>query len=129
MYIRIAYREAAKSRHHQHKLGAVLVKGGKPIAVAHNFSHVHAEHACLNQAWRSDVDGATMVVVRVRKNGTIGMARPCALCMKRLIQAGIKKVLFTNESGKLEIIRLPRSNNVATAISPAWMLPYGNRSE
>ncbi len=106
MSIKIALREATKARHHQHKFGAVLLRGGKPIVACHNFDFVHAEHAVINRAWRNDIVGATLLVIRVRKDGSLGMAKPCELCMNRLIQAGIKKVTYSNVIGVLESIKL-----------------------
>ena len=111
MNIQLALKEAKNARHHQHKLGAVLFKSGKPIASSHNFDHVHAEHAVLNQAWRSDIAGTTLLVIRVRKNGTLGMSRPCHLCMLRIIQAGVKRVIFSNQAGNLESIKIAPQEN------------------
>lgn len=106
MNINIAMKEAAKARHRQHKFGAVLFRGGRVLQSSHNFSHIHAEHAVLNRAWRQDVDGATILVIRMRKNGTLGLAKPCKLCMKRLAQAGVKKVIYSNNFGQLETFKL-----------------------
>ncbi len=106
MNIQLALKEAKNARHRQHKLGAVLFKSGKPIASSHNFDHVHAEHAVINQAWRSDIAGTTLLVIRVRKDGTLGMAKPCYLCMARIIQAGVKRVIFSNSCGELESIKI-----------------------
>lgn len=111
MSIQIALKEAAKARHHQHKLGAVILRGGKPVATGHNSGFLHAEHNVLNRAWRNDIVGATLLVIRVRKDGSLGMARPCELCMNRLIQAGIKKVIYTNSAGVLESIKLGQLNS------------------
>jgi deoxycytidylate deaminase len=104
--VRTAIREASKSNHHQHQMAAVLIKGGKTVAISHNHDFLHAEHGCLNRAWRGGADDATMVVVRVRRNGTLGMARPCPLCTQRLVKAGVKKVIYSNSNGSLESIKL-----------------------
>lgn len=106
MSIKTAIKEASKARHRQHKFGAVLLKGGKPIQSSHNFSHIHAEHAVLNRAWRQDVEGSTILVIRMRKNGTLGLAKPCKLCMERLAQAGVRKVIYSNNLGQLETVKL-----------------------
>lgn len=111
--MKIILKEAKKARHRQHRFGAVLIRGGKPIEAAHNHSFIHAEHAVLNRAWRSDIDGSTIVVARLRKDGSLGMAKPCDLCMSRLIEAGVRKVVYTNNVGELETMRLPsKKNNV-----------------
>lgn len=107
MHVRLAVKEAAKARH-RHRLGAVLLKGGKPIAVAHNFSYIHAEHAAIGRAWRNSIEGCTIVVVRVRRNGKLGMARPCPNCMERLIDAGIRKIIYSDFDGNMREEKLPR---------------------
>lgn len=124
--IKLAVKEAQKARHKQHRLGAILMRAGKPIAASHNFAHVHAEHAVLNRAWRSDIEGCTLVVARVRKDGSLAMAKPCDLCMNRMIEAGIKKVVYSNREGKMETIKLPsrKSNGNNTALNYAFALPY-----
>jgi deoxycytidylate deaminase len=104
--IKCAIKEASKSNHHQHQMAAVLIRGGNTVAISHNHDFLHAEHCCLNRAWRGGADDATMVVVRVRRNGTLGMARPCALCTQRLVKAGVKKVVYSNSNGMLESIKL-----------------------
>ncbi len=106
-----ALKEATNARHRQHKFGAVLYKSGKPVVSGHNFGYIHAEHAVLNRAWRSDIEGSTLLVIRVRKDGSLGMARPCCLCMSRIIQAGVKKVIFSNNDGVLESLKLVAENS------------------
>jgi tRNA(Arg) A34 adenosine deaminase TadA len=107
MNIRLAIKEALKARHRQHHHGAILLRNGKPIAQGHNSGRIHAEHQVLNKAWRNDVTDTTLLIVRVRKDGTLGNSRPCSLCTQRLIQAGIKKVVFSNNVGELEEMKLP----------------------
>lgn len=106
-----------KSTHHQHKLAAVLVKGGAVISAHMNNNHIHAEHATLNRAWRSDIASSTMIVVRVKSNGSFGLAKPCSVCLKRLGQAGVKKVLYTNVVGDLEAMKVPP---VTTKVAPTY---------
>jgi pyrimidine deaminase RibD-like protein len=103
--VRLAIREALKSPH-KHKLGAVIVSGGKPVAAAHNFGHIHAEHAAINHAWRSDIDGCSIIVVRVVSDGSLGMAYPCNTCLKRMISVGIKKVYYSYVDGSIRELKL-----------------------
>lgn len=110
MYIKMAIKEAAKARHH-HQLAAVLVRGGKIISIAHNHSHVHAEHAALNRAWRSGTEGATMFVIRVKRSGMIGLAKPCKMCVDRMMQAGVRKVVYTDNEGNFQTMKLPKSSD------------------
>ena len=104
--IELAAREAERARHVQHRFGAVLYRGSSILATAHNFNHIHSEHAVLNQAWRSDVRGSTMCVIRILKSGQAGMAMPCDVCLKRMVQAGLKRVIYSNQEGDLDFIKL-----------------------
>jgi len=103
--IRLAIKEAMKSTH-KHRHGAVILSGGKPVAAAHNFGHIHAEHAAINHAWRSNIDGCSLIVVRVVSDGSLGMAYPCNTCIKRMILAGIKKVYYSYIDGSIRELKL-----------------------
>jgi deoxycytidylate deaminase len=110
----MAIREAQKSRHRQHKHAAILMKGGKPIAAGHNGDAIHAEHAAINRAWRSGTEGATIIVIRVRKNGTMGMSKPCDACMNRLIEAGVKRVIYSDNDGTLKSFKVQSDVDVCS---------------
>ena len=61
----------------------------------------HAEIKCLKpllQAHGSNLSRVKLYVVRRRRNGTIGLARPCAACMKIIKDAGIKHVYYSGDS-------------------------------
>lgn len=106
MSISLAIREASRARHKQHRLGAVLLKGGKPVASAHNFDRTHAEVAAMDRVWKSELQGLTILVVRARKGGGLGMAKPCPDCMEKLVAAGIKKVVYSDDDGNLVTVRI-----------------------
>lgn len=108
----MAVKEAKKARHKQHGHAAILLKGGRPVAVAHNHSHIHAEHAVITRAWRTGTEGATVMVIRLRKDGTIGMSKPCPQCMTRMVGAGIKKVIYSDNDGNLKQLKLPTRSDV-----------------
>lgn len=99
----IAKKQALRSSH-QHKLGAVIFKHGKPISKGYNQTHrglsrsyghwegsLHAEIDALISA-RTSVKGSSILVAR----STGGIARPCAECMAAIKQAGIKWVYYTD---------------------------------
>ncbi len=90
---------AIKSNHHQHPMAAAIISGGKIVSMHTNNNHIHAEQAVINRSWRSGAEGCTLVVIRVKADGGLGMAKPCLDCMQRIKEAGIKKVLFTNADG------------------------------
>jgi deoxycytidylate deaminase len=58
---------------------------------------IHAEQDCLNRC--PDPQGQILYVVRPRRDGTYGMAKPCPDCQQALRAAGIKAVLYTDEHG------------------------------
>ncbi len=104
--IRVALKEVKRSRHRQHKLSAVILKGSNIVSTGWNFSHTHAEHTAINRAWRTDIHGATLVVMRLRRDGKIGMARPCPRCLAKIIEAGIKRCIYTDNNGCIVEINL-----------------------
>lgn len=62
--------------------------------VVHPCYSVHAEESALRKAGRRAV-GATMYIVRVRRDGTYGLARPCNYCSDIINRSGIVKVTYT----------------------------------
>lgn len=111
-----------QSNHPQYKLGCVVVQGHRIISSGCNSvtkcspiqraidikrfggEHkgvVHAETCALLPLIKQGVDlrGAEVYVSRRHKNGVLAMARPCAGCMSLLTASGVKRVLYTAESG------------------------------
>jgi pyrimidine deaminase RibD-like protein len=83
-------------------LMAFVVRRGKVVTVGYNrrvfpngeaFSQ-HAEEAALKKAG-SRAKGATLYVLRFKKDGSRGMARPCGRCHDTLNRAGIVRVFFS----------------------------------
>lgn len=105
-HVRALIKHATKARHRQHKHAAMVLNGSNTISIGWNHSSVHAEHAAINRAWRTGTAGATMVVIRIRKDGSVGMSRPCEQCVIRLINAGIKKVVYSDNDGSLKAFKL-----------------------
>lgn len=90
---------------HKKKMGCVIVKNGHPIAVGHNNvktnpnawrNGLHAEMSALNSVSHdTNLDGASIFVYRERKDGSIGLARPCADCLRELKTNGFKMIWYT----------------------------------
>jgi deoxycytidylate deaminase len=91
--------------------GAVVAKGNKVIGFApnkfrnspsidENNVSVHAEAAVIKELLKNhpDLKNTTIYIARIAKAG-IAMSRPCADCMKLIISAGIKEIVYTNEIG------------------------------
>jgi deoxycytidylate deaminase len=89
------------------KMGCVLVDHSTPISVGFNkkkfFSKwcvppkesIHAEMEALRTSGKDCLRGANIFVYRERKNGSLGMARPCENCMEKLKEFGVRKVFYT----------------------------------
>lgn len=118
-YLKRAREASLISDHPQHKLGAVIMQKNKVIAAGFNYLHkthpairtigknedktLHAEMVCILKIKNKDIlRGATIAVYRQKKNGSFGMSRPCPVCYKFLRYYGIKKVIYTTDSGGIE---------------------------
>lgn len=64
---------------------------------------VHSELAVvLKMPYGTDFGKLKLVNLRIRKDGKLGMSKPCRGCSHMISQLGLKEVWFTNKSGKLE---------------------------
>lgn len=106
-------------RYPKWSLGAVITKGGSVFGKGINKKRndprfnpngvgcsEHAEIAALRDARKSDLNNAIIFVARIGRNGELAMARPCNDCREALLDAGIKKVVFTTSTGELEVERI-----------------------
>lgn len=97
----------------QFHLAAILRRRGSVIKIGENTdkthprfkrrfndgtcaAHMHAEMNVLRFARPGD----ELEVMRFRKGGKRALAKPCRHCMKHIIEAGIKKVTYTDENGE-----------------------------
>jgi len=104
--------ELASHSSEKYRHGAIITRGGKTLAIGinraiNNPNHVtdpktgasiHAEIAALNACRKSNLEGATIYVARILKDGSPAMSKPCLRCQKALRKAGIKKVFYTIDS-------------------------------
>lgn len=111
--INLATRAAEKSQHRFHRVGAIVAKGNRIIGFGINKYRTHPQqinwhteqnsnsiHAELDAIISShDVKGSTLYVVRILKDGTCSMAKPCKECQKIIAAAGIKRVVYTTWDG------------------------------
>jgi len=112
---RIASKEAAKSPHQQHKLGAVIVKGNRILATGYNqlrpsrelrTQTLHAEAAAILKLFKekrlSDLIGSELYVIRFTRGGAIGCSKPCPHCLALSSSVGIRKIHYINAKGVTE---------------------------
>lgn len=111
-------RNASKFSDCHHKMGAVIVDK-RPISVGYNRKRTHPIfsdgekwftcHAEMSAVLKSDghLTGCSVYVYRESAKGLPALARPCNKCLEILIEAGIKRVIFTtNEHPYFDEIRL-----------------------
>lgn len=118
---------AEESSFKRFRLGACIAKKGKIISIGFNLHkthplqrhyntllrsdieadaphYIHAEMAALIKAKSMGIDlkGSEIYVYRIAADGTPGMSRPCAACMKAIKVHGIKKIHYTTSDGIVE---------------------------
>lgn len=120
-HVRLATNMAKKSVS-KFRLGAVLARKNRVISTGFNAMHkthtimqkynvdkswapgLHAEvHACIGVP-AADLFGSDLYVARILKNGEVAMAKPCVICQKFLNDVGIRRVYYTNQQGKVEML-------------------------
>ena len=122
-YVELAMRVAAQSDFKEYRHGAVLVRGGSVVNTSCNknkyrswgnrfrrrqIGHAthHAELGCVLGLDRSITEGATMYVVRIGKSGVLRNSKPCPMCEAALEYVGIKKVIYSDENGEIQSMRI-----------------------
>ncbi len=109
--LKAAIEEAKQSTYKQHKVAAVIFKGKRVIAAAHNqvrsnkipykfkkfLESSHAEAHCIIKA-RRNLEGYSILVVRLNNQHEIRLAKPCEFCHEFINYVGINKIYYsTNE--------------------------------
>lgn len=109
-WMRLAIIQAEQALHPQWRVGAVLVRGGAVLCTGNNryrnepsqvdapFVSYHAEEVVLRRA-KGNTAGAVLYVARVTRSGMLGLAKPCASCADKLLDAGIHSVVWTHPYG------------------------------
>lgn len=125
-YFSLAHNACQFSDNGKTKLGCVLIYHGNVLTVGWNTKDkehplqkelnayrdynygsgkrtdsIHAEMMAMIKARNLDVNFAkvSLFVVRVKKDGSFGMARPCAACEAMIRRLGIVNVYYTTDSG------------------------------
>lgn len=90
-----------KHEHLRHKYGEYrALRGGENNYVAGR----HAEAVAINKL-RGDKNNLTMCVVRIDKNGSVCMSKPCGNCFIMMQPLNFKQVIYSinpNEYGIIE---------------------------
>jgi deoxycytidylate deaminase len=106
----VAVKMAQKSDY-KFRVGCVIVRGSKIVSFGwndgvkthtksnHPFKSLHAEADAIISARREDLSGCSAYVARLRKDGSIAIAKPCQFCEAMLRKVGIKQVFYTTDDG------------------------------
>lgn len=100
-----------------YRVGAVLYKRGKVLAVGTNsykthpklkpfteWPFIHAESSTILRQGMDNCNGLSLLVARVTKHLDVSCARPCEACMSLCQHVGIRNITYTNWKGQLESI-------------------------
>lgn len=91
-----------------HAIGAVAIRTDGTLVKARNGSDtcpnpaIHAEYRVMRKAGH----GAVVYVARRRKDGRIGLAKPCSHCLCTLRNKGASKVYYTVSEQEFDCIHL-----------------------
>ena len=107
--------EQAKMSTYLYRHGAVVANKGRMLSCGYNklktnpkmykqygYWSVHAECAVLMRASAGD----TLVVVRIKKNGSLTCSKPCEKCLRFAKDFGIKTVVYSDWDGSIKRRRL-----------------------
>jgi tRNA(Arg) A34 adenosine deaminase TadA len=109
-----------------YRLGAVLFDRKGRVVVAkpnsyktHPFAlknslypFLHAEVHCLVSNGLDNCEGCGILVVRLKKNGSLSMAKPCPSCLKALLYSGIKDIYYSDWNGNIQRCPLKENTNL-----------------
>ena len=107
------------------KLGCIIVKNGKVVCKncndersrlnGKNFVCIHAEINCIHNLLKYEknyrkLKNYTILVIRVGKdnegNIVLRNAKPCKYCTESIKKVGLKKIIYSNDDGYLEKIKI-----------------------
>ena len=88
-----------KERSYRHC--AIVVRGGAILSVGVNAGSTHAEVAALEQLAWSERRGTTVYSLRIRKDGSLAMGKPCVRCMAYMREYGVKKIVYSLSNGTM----------------------------
>lgn len=116
-YLSVA-RYFSKKSNAKNTHGAVVVRGGRVLGTGCNRSRnhpsivspehiktkcsIHAEESAIKDA-NYDVRGAILYVARINKNGEDRDSKPCPRCLNLIKESGIKRVIYTTNSGRINV--------------------------
>ena len=110
-YLRVLLSQCLKSNYPQ-RLGAIVVHQNKIVGLGYNqvrrdghfLDGIHAEEKALLNTIARNRKGSTLYVLRILKNGTQGMSKPCEFCMALIKRLKINQVWYSTKDGWERIV-------------------------
>ena len=112
-----AIESAERSKMYPYRLGCVVFKGKRILswgfkqirtsnAIPDRFKKfieaLHAEqHAIMRVPNKELLNGASLLVIRINRNGKLTNARPCKNCMRTINYFKISNIYYSNENGEI----------------------------
>jgi deoxycytidylate deaminase len=123
-YFDVALAASKLSDYARIRIGAIIVHNNDIISVGFNRikshpiqkkyniyrgfrnenSYIHAEMAALVKTKHLDLKGASIYISRNNGNGENAICKPCAACMKAILDRGIRKIFYTTNEGYEELV-------------------------
>lgn len=113
-WINLCLRLTNKSKMPEHRHAAVLVKGGKVLAVGINKNKAgmladpvyglkgwHSETDCLLSIPKENIKDAVLYVAGVTKSGKLVNSKPCPCCQKFISKFPLKGVYYSDGKGNI----------------------------
>lgn len=122
-FVNFAAGVASTSIHPKWKVGAIIVRSGNIISAAPNSprnapwlmsglpgASWHAEETALRKLFRQAdrAEGAVLYVARINRESDLRLARPCETCYARIIDAGVKTIVYSTSSSGYGIEKVMR---------------------
>jgi deoxycytidylate deaminase len=108
-------------KHCNFRLGAVICDGSIPVAAGFNsykthpflatrtpYPCIHAESACLLKLGMDNSQGKNLFVVRIKADGSLGLARPCQVCADLILDFGIKMCYYSVNNEEWDELKCSR---------------------
>ena len=64
---------------------------------------LHAEMSALVKCRKSP---HTLYVARLKKDGSIGNAKPCPICLNAIQESGLKRIVYTNDDSSISFMNI-----------------------
>lgn len=91
----------------QHRIGCAIVRRDGAIVASRNAPARNKEPQCHAEARalrKAGSDARFVMIVRVKRDGSLGMAMPCKNCQNLLRARRAKRVVYTDTSGRLKTL-------------------------